>query len=242
MRIPVIKTMLVATVLLLGSGCTQEEQLKKIEQESGDTKIEVFKLRMQIEEMNKRSEDERKATAEARVQDRRFQADLQETLRQLQDATRVLGNRLNDSSSSTPRRSASTGTSTTTPSASADELTFNSLLFDYNRGNYTLAADNFQNFIKANPKSSKRPDALYYLGFSHYNLKAFEKAMDAFNRLIKDYPNSEYFLSAKFKKALCQQRLGLKPAAIASFQEIIDNFPGTPEARNAQQELSDLQN
>jgi outer membrane protein assembly factor BamD (BamD/ComL family) len=34
--------------------------------------------------------------------------------------------------------------------------------------------------------------------------------------------------------------MGLKPAAIKAFKELTDGFPGSPEARTAQQELADL--
>jgi tol-pal system protein YbgF len=237
MRIQPMTLTLACAVLVLGVGCNQQEQMKKVEQESGDLKIEVFRLRQQIEELNRRSESDRTALAEARSQDRRFQADLQETLRQLQDATRVLGTRLNEGS--TARRAVPPGGSPAT--AGADEVTFTSLMSDYSRGNYALAVDNLENFLKSYPRSAKRPEALYYLGLSHYNLKAFDRAMDAFNRLAKDHPGTDFFLPARFKRAQCQQRMGLNAAAIASYKEIIENFPGTQEARNAQQELADLQ-
>ena len=165
-------------------------------------------------------------------------------LRQLQDVTRVLTSRLNEAS-----RKPATGSSapaTSSPGASAapaasDDQAFNALMLDYSRGNYALAAENFEQFLAGNARSPKRAEALYYLGFSHYNLKAYDKSLRAFDRLIKDHTASDLFLPSKFKRAMCQLKLGLKAAAIASFQELAKNFPETPEGRNAQQELADLQ-
>ena len=101
--------------LLICVGCGSEDQLKKVEQEVGDMKLEVFKLRQQVEEANRKLDGERGSASESRAQDRRFQADLQETLRQLQDATRVLNNRIgNLSKPAAPR----TGGSDPVPGAS----------------------------------------------------------------------------------------------------------------------------
>ena len=74
---------------ILAVGCSSEDQLRRVEQEVGDLKLEVFKLRQQVEDGNKLAATEHKSAEEAREQDRRFQADLQENLRQLKDTTRV---------------------------------------------------------------------------------------------------------------------------------------------------------
>jgi len=225
--------------LTLGVGCSSQDELKKVEQEVGDLKLEVFKLRQQTEEANKHVESERTASAEARNMDRRFQADLQETLRQLQDTTRILNNRLGDDSRR-PAKAQSQSTASVTPPGSEDEKALNTVLLDYNRGNYSLSAESLELFLKSNPQSAKRPDALFYLGLSYYNQKVYDKAQLAFDTILKDHSSSSQFLPAKLKRGQCLLRLGLKPAAVRTFKEILEGFPGTSEARTSQQELADL--
>jgi len=229
-----------AALLVLGGlvGCQSEEQLKKVQLEMSDMKMEVFKLRRQMEDSNQKQETERMAAEEARRLDRRFQADLQDTLRQLQDTTRSLGSRIQDVPA---RRSGRTAPAPEPqPPAQDDEKALQSVLLDYNRGNYALAAESLELFVKGNSSSSRRPDALFYLGLSHYNLKAFDKAKSTFEQLLREHPTSNQFLPAKLKRAQCLKWLGLKPAAIQAFREIKSGFPGTSEARTAQQELEDL--
>jgi TolA-binding protein len=229
--------LLPALIALLTIGCGSEDQLRRVEQEVGDLKLEVFKMRQQVEDSNKRAEAEQKAAQEARTQDRRFQADLQESLRQVQDTTRVLNNRLNNM----PRGGARTATEAQpTAQASEDERAFNAAVLDYNRGNYPLAAEGLDHFLKNYPQSAKRPDALFFLGLCHYNQRAFDKAQLAFDRIIKDHAASPQFLPAKLKRAQCLLKQGLKPAAVKAFRELMDGFSGSAEARTAQQELSDL--
>lgn len=228
--------------VLLGLGCVPEERFKRIETEVGDLKVEVFKLRSQIEEANRKGDEDRTASAEGRTQDRRFQADLQETMRQLQDSTRILSNRLGDSTirnramakpAEAPRPEAA-------PAANDEDKAFNAALLDYNRGNYPLAFDGMDLFVKSNPQSPRRAEAVFYMGLCAYNQKAFDKAKPLFEQVLKDFPNSERFLPAKLKRAQCLHRMGLKPAAIKAYKEIMDAFNGSAEARTAQQELNDL--
>lgn len=240
MRVKPIIAAAAISGLFLTVGCNTGEQIRKVEQEVGDLKLEVFKLRQQMEEANKRAEADHTATAEARNLDRRFQADLQETLRQLQDSTRVLNNRLSDPARLT--RAAGRPAAETAPQAasSEDEKAFSAAVLDYNRGNYQIAGDSLELFLKSSPSSPKRPEALFFLGLSYYNQKMFDKAQSAFDRILKEHASSTQFLPAKLKRAQSLLKLGLKPAAVKAFKEIADGFPGTPEARTAQQELSDL--
>ena len=229
--------------LVLGLGCSSEERLQRVEAEMGDLKLEVFKLRTQVEDANQKADGDRAANVESRTQDRRFQADLQETMRQLQDTTRILSNRMGDPAVRTrtkpvaaaPEPRAEAGTT-----GNDDEKAFNAAMLDYNRGNYPLASDGLDLFLKANPQSPRRPDALFTLGLCWYNQKTFDKAKTYFEQVLKDYTSSTQFLPAKLKRAQCLHRMGLKPAAIKAYKEITDGFNGSPEARTAQQELSDL--
>jgi len=232
---------LIASIALAGMafnvGCTSDEQLKKVEQEVGDLKLEVFKLRQQVEDGNRLAEAEQAAAASARALDRRFQADLQELLRQLQESTRILNGRLGNAA----LRTTKPVMDPTQPLvASDDEKAFNAAVLDYNRGNYALSAESLTFFLKSHPQSPRRPDALFFLGLSYYNQKAFDKAQVTFDQILKDHTSSSQFLPAKLKRAQCFGKQGLKPAAVKAFKEIVTGFPGTPEARTSQQELADL--
>jgi len=222
---------------LLTIGCGSGDQLRRVEQEVGDLKLEVFKLRQSVEEGNKRAQADQQAAAEARGQDRRFQADLQESLRQVQDTTRVLNNRL-----SSPAKAGSKPVAEPQPTAVAaeDERAFNAAVLDYNRGNYPLAAEGLNLFLSSYPQSGKRPDALFFLGLCHYNQRTYDQAQAAFDRIIKDHAASPQFLPAKLKRAQSLLKQGLKPAAVKAFRELVDGYTGSAEARTAQQELSDL--
>ncbi len=223
--------------VLVAIGCSSRDQLKKVEQEVGDLKVEVFRLRQQAEEAARKAEAEQKAAAEARAQDRRFQADSQESMRQVQDAVRVMNNRIGSTGRPTPAPAAPA-----TPSAppTDEEQAFQAATLDYNKGSYGLAAEGFRLFLKNAPHSARRPEALYFLGLAHYNQKAYDKGQAAFEQVLREHAASAQFLPAKLKRAQCLLKQGLKAAAAKAFKELVDGFHGTPEARTAQQELADL--
>ncbi len=228
--------------LLVCVGCVSQSELQGVENEIGDLKLEVFKLRTQMEDANKKLDEDRGAAAEGRTQDRRFQADLQESLRQLQDTTRILNNRLGDAATRKPAaaKPAAAPAAAPEPAASDDDKAFTAAVLDYNRGNYPLAAEGLNLFLKNSPQAAQRPDALFYLGLCYYNQKSYDQAKPAFETILREHASSSQFLPAKLKRAQCLQKMGLKPAAIKAFKEITDGFRGTPEARTAQQELADL--
>jgi len=191
-----------------------------------------------VEDGNRKSQADQQAATEARTQDRRFQADLQESLRQVQDTTRALNNRLGNLPRTTSKNAPAEPVA---PAATPeDERVLNAAVVDYNRGSYPLAADGLELWLKTYPQSAKRPEALFFLGLCHYNQQAFDKAQPVFERIIKEHAASSQFLPAKLKRAQCLLKQGLKPAAAKAFQELVAGFAGSAEARTAQQELSDL--
>ena len=210
--------------LLVCVGCVSGDELKR------------------VEDANKKADEDRTATGEARTQDRRFQADLQETMRQLQDTTRILSNRLGDPQGrKLAARPGAAVPAQADPAPAGDEVkAFTAAVLDYNRGNYSVAADGLALFLKASPQAAQRSDALFYLGLCFFNQKLYDKAKPVFEQIMREHSTSPQFLPAKLKRGQCLQRMGLKPAAITAFKEITSGFPGSPEARTAQQELADL--
>ena len=227
-----------AALALLTIGCASDDQLARVEQEVGDLKVEVFKLRQQAEEQNRKADAESQAASQFRDEDRRFRADLSESLRQIQYNTRTLGNRVTTLS----RQDAPAAQAPATPAAPAgdDEKAYNAAMLDYNRGSYGLAADGFGLLVKTYPQSPRKADALFFMGLCQYNQRAYDKAQAVFEQIIRELPTSSQFLPAKLKRAQCMERLGLKAAAVKALQELVTGFPGTAEARTAKQELSDL--
>ena len=223
---------------LLGTGCVSDDQMARVEHEVVDLKVDVFKILQVKDEQNRKTDAETQAASQFREEDRRFRADLSESLRQIQTNTRTLGNRVTTLS----RQDVPTPAVAGTPQSPAgdDEKAYNAAMLDYNRGNYALAADGFGLLVKTYPQSARKADALFFMGLCQYNQRAYDKAQAIFEQIVREMPTSNQFLPAKLKRAQCMERLGLKAAAVKALQELVSGFPGTAEARTAKQELDDL--
>ena len=235
---------LVLSVFLTFSGCASPGLITRMENELYELKMETFKLRNQVEESNKKLDEEHLIGVDSRNKDRRFQADLQETLSQIQSTTKILSNRLNDVkpmvNAKSLELSAPKGSDAAQQISVNDDKVFAAAILDYNRGNYELASDGLNLFLKTNPKSDQFSDALFYLGLCYYNQKLFDKARLIFEQIIHEYATTPQFVPAKLKRGQCFCRAGMKPAAIKVFKEIVDSFADSPEVHTAQQELVDL--
>src|SRR5207247_11219630 len=89
------------------------------------------------------------------------------------------------------------GTPTITPT-SAFNLAYN----DYLDGRFELAVTVFQRFLKDFPTASLVPSAHYWLGESYYGMRDYVHAMQAFERVVDEYPRSEKVAPALFKLGL----------------------------------------
>jgi tol-pal system protein YbgF len=66
----------------------------------------------------------------------------------------------------------------------------------FGSGNYSEAVNAF-NRVFSYPRSLKKDDALLMLGRSHLQLNQREEARQAFDRLIKEFPTSEFVAKAE---------------------------------------------
>jgi outer membrane protein assembly factor BamD (BamD/ComL family) len=62
---------------------------------------------------------------------------------------------------------------------------------------YSGAIDRLQEIIDAHPDFSRMDEVLYLMGESHIKLNKPEKAEAYYNKLLKDYPESEFIKKTK---------------------------------------------
>lgn len=135
-------------------------------------------------------------------------------------------------SPTTPARPGSRG-----PSA-AD--TFAQATADYQRGQYELARQGFQDYVDTYPKTDLSDDALYWIGECYAAQKKHAQAITAFEQLFKSYPQSDKAASAHLKKALAHLEQGEKAQAIVQLNYVTHEYPSSDEAKSARQRLKAL--
>ncbi len=139
----------------------------------------------------------------------------------------------------TPSPAASALPATAAPQPSADVLYSNGLR-DINGKHYDLAQQEFQDYLKYYGDTDLASNAQFYLGEIAFMQGEFQPALDAYNRVIDNFPKSFKTASARMRKGFCLAELGQKAAAIRELRTVVRQFPGTDEAKRSAAKLREL--
>ena len=71
---------------------------------------------------------------------------------------------------------------------------------DYTAGNFDLAIEGFNGYVRSFPRSEFADNAQYYVGESYLQRGKLAEALEAFNRVISTYPKSDVLGQAYFKR------------------------------------------
>jgi tol-pal system protein YbgF len=126
-----------------------------------------------------------------------------------------------------------------TPPASADVLYANGLR-DINGKHYDLATQEFQDYLKFYGDTDLASNAQFYLGEIAFMQNQFQDALDAYSKVIDNYPKSFKTASSRMRKGYCLAELGQKAAAIRELRAVVRQYPGTDEAKRSAAKLREL--
>jgi len=143
------------------------------------------------------------------------------------------------SSSAAPPSGGAPPMSSAAPPASADVLYSNGLR-DINGRHYELATQEFQDYLKFYSDTDLASNAQFYLGEIAFMQNQFQQALDAYNKVIENFPKSFKLASARMRKGYCLAELGQKAAAIRELRTVVRQYPGTDEAKRSAAKLKEL--
>ncbi|MET0617655.1 MAG: tol-pal system protein YbgF [Luteibacter sp.] len=133
-------------------------------------------------------------------------------------------------------------TSTPTQPASGDQqAAYDTAFKSLRAGDYVTASRGFRDFLIKYPDSPLAPNAYYWLGESYYVTMNYPVAIEAFQRLVKQFPQSDKVSDGLLKVGYCQIELKQQDAAIATLKQVTTKYPGTKAAGLAQERLRRLQ-
>ncbi len=139
------------------------------------------------------------------------------------------------------------GAATVAPPAAAAPLNVSpTQLWDkvyavYTAGQWDLAVDGFQSFIRTFPTSPQADDAQLYIGHSLYSAGKYPEAVTALQRVISTYPQSDSVPTAYYKLGSTYEAMKQFDAARKAFETVIKNHSRSVEATLAQQGLMRVQ-
>jgi tol-pal system protein YbgF len=111
---------------------------------------------------------------------------------------------------------------------------------DYAGGQWALAINGFETYLRTYPKTDKADDAQFFIGEAYQLDGKFKEAVTAYDKVITDFPNADRVADAYYKRGLAYSRLAQNDKARESFETVIQKFPNAEASRLARQVLDRL--
>lgn len=128
------------------------------------------------------------------------------------------------------------------PKVGANPLdTYRTSLAQYRSGNYSEALAGFRAFLDAGPKADYVDNALYWIGECHYGLGQYAKAVNYFQRVLREQPDGNKVPDSMLKMSLAFEKLGRQDDSQALLEKLTDRYPTTNAGRLGAQKLSKSQ-
>lgn len=105
---------------------------------------------------------------------------------------------------------------------------------------YEDAAVAFRQFIAAYPAGRYAGNAQYWLGETHYATRKFDLAMQEFQRLVSNYPNSTKLPGALLKIGYVHDKLGNKAEAERVLSDLRERYQDSAAAKLALKKLQEI--
>ena len=96
------------------------------------------------------------------------------------------------------------------------------------QGNYSAAARALVAFLQLHPESELAPNAMYWLGETHYVRNNYNEAVDIFSDTFRKFPNGPKAPDSLLKMGMSLNNLGERADACTTFQEMVRRFPNVP--------------
>jgi tol-pal system protein YbgF len=102
---------------------------------------------------------------------------------------------------------------------------------------YKEAGTAFMAFVKAHPGSSLLPNAYYWTASSHYQMKDFAKAADAFAKVAATWPNDPKAADALLAQGNALAEAGDAKGSKKALEALVAQYPASQAAQTAKQRL-----
>jgi tol-pal system protein YbgF len=126
------------------------------------------------------------------------------------------------------------------PGAPSSDLLYSNGLRDLTGHKYDLAMQEFRDYLKYYSATDLAANAQFYIGEIYYAQMQYDQAVDAYSRMLMNFPKSFKLAPAHLKKGLALIALGQKASGVTELKTVVRAYPGTEEDRRARAKLKEL--
>jgi tol-pal system protein YbgF len=117
------------------------------------------------------------------------------------------------------------------------DVLYNNALRDFNAGNFDLATQEFQQYIKFYPNTDLAGNSYFYLAEVEYKQQNYQQAAKDYDQVLENFPSGNKAASAQLKKGFALIELGQTDDGIAELRHVIQRYPRSNEALQAKERL-----
>jgi len=117
---------------------------------------------------------------------------------------------------------------------------YNEARNDYTQGRFALAISGFKDVLDLDKRGDLADNAHYWMGECYLAQRQHDQALGEFDKIIRDYPQSNKRPDAYLKKAMTLEDMGRRSEANVMYELVIEQFPRTNQERVARRRLEDL--
>jgi TolA-binding protein len=107
------------------------------------------------------------------------------------------------------------------PAGMSAEQSYTNAYRDYKGGQFDLALQEFQDYLRYFPTTQFAPNAQFYIGDILYNKGSYDKAVTAFDAVNEKYDDNRKSSDAHYMKGMALVKLGRRDAAVKEFKVVI---------------------
>ena len=223
----------------------RSESSMKIQKSQADLDFMLEPLQREIQILKNAVEENREFAQRPQNELTAFRRDFEIRLNGLEEkidkARKEMAAKLNEVSKASraqpkkeppPKGEASTG--------EAMEALYKNAKQTYERKDFAAAREKFKAFLAVYPKGELSDNAQFWIGECYYSEKEYEKAIIAYDDVLKKFLKGDKVPSALLKQALCWQELGDKTFAQSLLKRVIREHPRTQQAKIAKEKLKGI--
>ena len=126
------------------------------------------------------------------------------------------------------------------PAPTTEKGTYEAALALYESGKYADSRKAMAGFLETYPASAYVPNALYWIGESHYSQSRWDQAILSFKDVVARFPKHAKAADALLKLGMSYEQLKDKDNARFHYEALIEDFPASRAAGLAKQKLAKL--
>ena len=120
------------------------------------------------------------------------------------------------------------------------EQLFAAAYADYSRANFDLALSEFRQYVETFPGSELSDNAQYWIGEILFAQRKFAEAANEFEKVMTVNPKGDKAPAALYKRGMVLLEMGNKQTGVEQLLAVVKNYPRTPEAGLATQQLQQV--